>query len=314
MLWLFSESGILMRTGTLRSKCLPGVALGTLLIVLATPSEARPIRVDFSSDPTQSLEDNFNESQGGSWLAETYLDLTSIQNSSEINIGFYIDFGSGPVNTLFINENGFVTFGASADFAAGGLPAGTNYIAPLYAELQSTAPSNPPPAQPFQTTGEISYAQGVVDQTADPDPTAAVPYSFADAQPAFRVSWWQVVNDAGTTMSAQVVLVHVADATDPNAFDIEFNYGFENLATTAPLSGFHLTAANAVSYQGPFTALGGDTTFSFRNGVFVAPTTPPPTSVPEPSPLSLLLAGTAAIVLRRTLLARRTSAETSAAD
>jgi len=263
--------------------------LAITLALGAMNSEARPIRVDAGGE--------FNIASGGLWDTTVYPDLTasSAQSTAAVSLGFTIDFGTGPVDTLFINENGFVTFGAAADFAVGGLPAGTNFIAPLYADLQSLPPTDPAPSVPFQDAGQISYSTGVVKQVPDADGF----YSPDGAQPAFRATWWAVA-DGAETVTAQLVLIHVADATDPNAFDVELNYGFESGNTptlTAPGSGLVL-GSNTFAYTGPFTDP-GDQTMSFRNGVLTSGGSTPPTQVPEPSALSMLLLGLGIVLWRQ---------------
>lgn len=268
-----------------------------LLTVQAGPADAKGgVRVDIGG---------FNDTFGGQWDQPlVFEDLTppATQNSGEIAfgpattvlLGFTIDFGAGPVNSLFINENGFVTFGGTAEFEAAKTLAelGQNVIAPFYDNLTTVAPPDPPSTN-FET-GTVSYSQGQVSRVLLPDGL----YDSSQLKNAIRVTWYQV-NDGGVQFSTQVVLIHV-DGNDGFDFDIELNYDNFSGTPLSPLAaGFVLNGTNV-----PYTAFNNPAdagTFAFRKGVSAEP---PPTSVPEPAPLTLLLSGLGALILRRAQLRR----------
>src|SRR5258705_2959096 len=128
-------------------------ALVALFALFAVPAMARHTAIDFgpSFDPT-SLPDpsgqNFgvaNDCSSTGTGADACL-VTVINNGStgEIQLGFSINFGPGftNVSTLFINENGILSFGAPVVGFAPSLDAvGTPVIAPFYTELTSTDPA-----------------------------------------------------------------------------------------------------------------------------------------------------------------------------
>ncbi len=248
------------------------VALMISIGAFAVPdAAARSIRVDIGG--------SFNTFTGGLWDPLSYPDLSS--GPAEVALaGFIFDFGQGTPTSLFIHQEGFVSFGSASS---------TNIIAPYQDSALTWSPVVPPSL--FFEPNSVSYSRGIVDITANPDPNVD-PYSQADALPALRVTWNEV-GDGADIISAQLVLIQRTDI-NPNAFDIELNYG-ANVGTPTT-SGYTLGAFTA-SNPGPYT-FDVDTTLAFNNGQPSEGSTPP-TPVPEPSALTLLLLGLALLGWRR---------------
>ncbi len=161
-------------------------ALAALLLALASAAQASPLRAGFDS---ASLGRNDDDS------------------SHAVQIGFDADFFGQTFTSLFVNNNGNVTFDAPLgsytpfDLTSTGRP----IIAPFFADVDTRHVGEP-----------VAYGRGEVD-----------------GRDAFGVTW----RDAGFYGSGsdspdrlntfQMVLVSRSDTGDGN-FDIEFNYGAIN--------------------------------------------------------------------------------------
>jgi hypothetical protein len=256
--------------------------------------------------------DNLDGS-GQSWDTIQAYDVSPDGNSVAVSIGFDIDFGAGVFNTLFINENGFVSFGTTAvaydPLATDLTTLGGNVLAPYYADLTSADVSGPLSAfEDGNNTPSVSSSTGLIDLAADGDfSTPAGPTT-----PAFRVTWFDVGIPGYTTGNGpdsnqgtiQLVLFDT-DGAAGNNFDIEFNY---QLTTPPnPATAGYVLGSNVLTYGGPFTPdfTAGPSFYHFCGGVqstTACGTTPPPTTVSEPGTLALMGAGLAVLAL---ILARR---------
>jgi hypothetical protein len=263
-------------------------------------SAGRAVRIDVG---------NNLDGSGQSWNTINAVDVSTDLNSLAVSIGFTIDFGNGQTyDTLFINENGFVSFANAPDLPVEFNPAttdlttlGGNVIAPYYANLTSADVSGP--ISSFQdgfNTPTVSSSTGQIDLAADGDfSTPAGP-----TVPAFRVTWFDVGipgytngnGDAFNQGTIQLVLFDT-DGAAGNNFDLEFNYLLSNPPT--PLAAGFVLGSNVLNYgDGPFDGGPGDT-YHFCGGTLQATActaTTPPTSVPEPSALTLFGAGLLALV------------------
>jgi len=260
-------------------KRLSMAAAGTVLIALgsglSTPqaAEAAAMRTGFDSNTLSRNDDN---------------------STGAVNIGFDVNFFGLTFNSLFVNNNGNVTFDAPlSTFTPFDLTStGRQIIAPFFADVDTRA----------LASAEVTYGTGTVN-----------------GRNAFGVNWDGVgyfSSAADRLNSFQLVLVERSDTGIGN-FDIEYNYnqiqwetggasggtgglggnsaraGYSN-GTGAPGSFFELPGS---AVNGAFLDGGPNALSSNMNGryVFLARegTIPPPLPVPEPaSVLGLLAVGT----------------------
>jgi hypothetical protein len=251
----------------------------------------RTVRVDVGNNMS---------SDGQSWNAINSVDVTGDANTATaVDLGFSINFGGTSFSTLFINENGYVSFGTPITFD----PTITNLsqlngnvVAPYYADLTSVA-----------STGELSsFSDGTVSSsTGEVDFEA--PFA-SPATPAFRVTWFNVgvPNYANLTGTIQAVFYDTDGAGAGGNFDLEFNY--DMFDPPPPITAGFVSSLNNVAYAGPFESDGlpGAEFFHFCNGAFSSTscTVTPPTDVPEPASLDLFAAGLVllgVVALRRRL-------------
>lgn len=259
------------------------------LLVFAADASARAVRIDF--------EDNNYESSGQAWNPIQFVDVATDFNAGPISLGFSIDFGAGLVDSLFINENGYVSFGvAGVDFVGGinsltELPAGSDVVAPYYANLQSVNGAS----DITFVDQSVSYSTGRLnrgDPPFDPDTQDTAPL-------AMRITWYNLLDSNSDQVQVQALFVQTPGAA--GNFDLELNYGPLFPTQIPSAAGFLL---NGVSYVVPGALDGSvDYTLSFRDGVFQTGTNPP-TTVPEPGTWVLMLTGLGLLVLVR----RRTHA------
>jgi hypothetical protein len=215
------------------------------------------------------------------------LNLTG-NGSAEIALGFNVTIGANNYGTLFINENGFVTFGSAASATAqnsstfAGLQSAlgtTPFIAPAVADF-TTGSSTP---FDFSSGGAGVYYQrglGVLGNGPyfDNDPRATE---------AFNVIWLSYVG------SERFVSQLVLYSLDAGGFAAQFNYGSQfgdpNPTLAGGFGGYSLDGLTA-SFGNGFD----DTLAAYR---FAGGVEPPPTGVPEPGTLALMLAGLLGLAL-----------------
>lgn len=263
-------------------RLLRAAALVPMFLMVAAPAVARHTAVDFgeSFDPT-SLPNpsgqNFGTGSDCSATATTadacLVNVTS-NGSTAVELGFSINFGPGftNVHTLFINENGIISFGTGVSGIASSLDTvGVPVIAPYYTNLTSTDPVAdyfPDPPNVFGILGrpgeiaEIMYARGV----ADPIATAGL-YSLSEAVKTIHVTWAGPTTAGGTPIYTQVLIYQNGSTGD---FDLRIRYGEDESISYdlsgGALAGFRLGAAvNSVNLASPLTAI-GDYFFRFSGG------------------------------------------------
>jgi hypothetical protein len=208
------------------------------------------------------------------------------------NMPFAIDYGTGLVSSIFIYENGFVTFGSAVDptrLDYGSLSGfGTDVIAPGYGDLISDQP-DPSPSYPFDS-GEVSYTVGDADFTGPAYDVNEIAFNSI-----FNVTWNNLLAgvDGPDSFKRYQFQIQFLDATkfDPNAvtgdFDLSFNFG-----TTLPsgvISGFRLGELELTI--DPKSVLGRqnqDFVYSFRSGQLVASTNG---AIPEPQTWLMMVVG-----------------------
>jgi hypothetical protein len=273
------------------SAALRRTAVLTVFAVLAAPAaNATRIYIDFG-------DGNFDASGNFFPLAGSHdVDVDPDLSAGPIGIGFDIDFGAGPVNSLYLNENGLVSFGAAlgntftpvASLADLGVPV----IAPYYSDLVG-APLDGDDASIVQ--GQVFYSLG----EADPFPDGANQYSLAETVPAFRATWYGVTSASDPT--AQVYAQLYLYSLGGGDFDMRFAYGNPDISgggvtpSLDALAGFALGGTAAATATAPFS-LATDYVFSFRGGQLVD-SPPPTTDVPEPPAIVLTAAGLALMTL-----------------
>jgi len=255
-------------------------ALVPIFLMFATPAMAGRTAIDFgpSFDPT-SLPNPSGQNFGvGSNCASTdttadacLVNVTG-NGSAAVELGFSINFGPGftAVHTLFINENGIISFGAPVSGIASSLDTvGVPVIAPYYTDLTSTDPVAdyfPDPPSVFGILGkqgEIMYARGV----ADPIKDSSGLYSEAEAVKAIHVAWAGPTTAGGTAIYTQVLIYQNGSAGD---FDLRIRYGANDGDSYAygagTLAGFFLgSAANSTTIPSPLLA-NNDYFFRFSGG------------------------------------------------
>ncbi|HEU4430069.1 MAG TPA: nidogen-like domain-containing protein [Myxococcota bacterium] len=200
--------------------CVKKWARATLLaacaLTVSSAAYAKKVFIDFG--------DQFATS-GNNWGtgSSESLEASLVGNASlSVALGFSINTDAGVFDSLFINENGAITFGSALSTTFTSVSAlsdlGTPVIAPYYADLQSTAANGD---VFFVEDGEILYSYGF----ADPRPDGSGNYSAADAVQAFHVTWAgpTVAGDASSfTVYADLVIYNLGGGS----FALQFGHGF----------------------------------------------------------------------------------------
>ncbi|MEQ1930633.1 MAG: hypothetical protein ABL957_08885 [Parvularculaceae bacterium] len=175
-------------------------------------------------------------------------------------LGFSINFGAGPVDTLYVSENGVVTFGAAlpeGDAGNGSLNV-RDYIAALYTDLISID-------EPEDALGEITWAPGRIDPTEDPaldDDTS--PLSWFQGERGFKIDWHGVTRGSGERVYLQIAILD----RPGNDFDLQINHGYlpnTVMQRQGAKVGFKL-GANFFQLNGGAIGNAQNLEFQFRNG------------------------------------------------
>ena len=263
-----------------------------LLALSISPAVAHHVSVDFGPQFGPGSDgDDFGSNTVGNGTACTAgsngpescpLTLLNGVSSVAIPLGFSVDFGTGPVSSLWTNENGIVTFGgpitpsAFSSLASVGQPV----IAPFFAKLTSVTFVGTVFEMSQTNFGQLMYQRGSASALPRADG-----FNQADEVPAFSMMWYGPTDSSGTQIFAQVIIYsHAASAA--NDFDIRFRYGLQdtdqyNTGTgTSGIAGL-LLGTNKLNITGPI--LGStDYFYSFRGGKLVGGT-PPPLTLTCPS-------------------------------
>ena len=214
------------------------------------------------------------------------LTLLNDASSAAIPLGFSIDFGTGPVSTLFVNENGVVSFNAAVtpssftSLASLGQPV----IAPFFADLTSVTFQGTVFEMFGQNFGQLMYQRG--SASALPNGTTGN-FEQSDEVPAFAVLWYGPTDANGVQVFTQLVIFSHA-SSGAGDFDIGIRYGqvdgdsYNNGAGTGAngIAGLVL-GTNTLTISGPLAAT-TDYFYSFRGGKLVGGP-PPPVTVACPS-------------------------------
>ncbi len=260
------------------------------LALAAAPAVAHHVSVDFGPNfgtPDADGDDFGSDTTctaGSSTPESCAMTLLMDASSVEIPLGFTIDFGTGPVSSLWTNENGIVTFAAPivtssfSSLAAVGQPV----IAPFFANLTSVTFVGTVFEMNGQNFGQLMYQRG----SASALPGADGFFDQADEVPAFAMMWYgPTVGSSLQKIFAQVIIYsHAASAA--NDFDIRFRYGFADTDqyNTGPgnsgIAGL-LLGTNTLTITGPLSAT-TDYFYSFRGGKLIGTTPPPPLTLTCP--------------------------------
>jgi hypothetical protein len=285
-LLLTSRSGVLRSVGILALLC----ALFTSVVWLQTGFAAgRRTVIDFNPDIAENeTGDSWPTSGAECGLTSTLPAVCNLnpglgdnRSSAAINLGFTLQIGATDYSTIFINENGIVTFGtalvyandefvAATDLAGLETIAGAPFIAPYYTNLviqgNGTLFEN--------SASSVNYFRGSADPTAPYHPIDDT--DLVDERvPAFAVTWRDINFDP--ILATQIVLYSTDDGS--GGFDLRVRYGDDNtIYGTAVPSGFSLgtgIATDTVVIDAPYGGGdigGGDLFYSFRNGNLVVTT------------------------------------------
>ena len=282
------------------------VAMTVLAIVATTPAFANRMSIDFQDavggDPATELYGSGSglfmkfgcPTGGAASTAAGSCDVTGLAGnlSQEVQLGFKLTIGGTDYTSVFINENGLVTFGFAAPTTVssattiGGLQTdlgGLNFIAPSFANL---APGDSGKSGVLGSTGGIMFQRGLGLPTGPP--TSPVFGTDPSGRAALSITWSDA-NLGDGQFRSQLVLYSL----DPNGMDGSFGFrlNYTNDASGTPLSygvlaGFSL-AGLASTITEPFNP---NTDYFFS---------PRATTVPEPSMLALLAIGLLGVFVQR---------------
>lgn len=253
------------------------VCLGFALSCAQQAVQARSIAIDFSPS---ARGNDFGSTDGTFGV----LGLENDGSSGPIDLGFNIDWGQGPTSSIFISENGIVSFGAALGAYQNvplanlvGAPGGpTGVIAPYYADFQSNPSAEDDSlfvAGGFGGSNDAFWQRGFVDINHDGD--------FSDETAAFRVTWNGMQGVAGSPVFTQLYLFSLG----ANNFSMEFMYGPFDTTDVVPRNGALAGYALGDKLASIATDFDPNVNYVFLpNGT----TPPPPTTVPEPSMWALL--------------------------
>ena len=201
----------------------------------------------------------------------------TLSNNSSVatKLGFSIKIGTTSYDSLFINKNGFVTFGSV-------LP-GTFTAATTINQLQQVITANGTVVRPFfasfyanLTIFSVASSQFVpfgggssyFRATADPLP----PFVAGERVPAFAVNWLDGDFNISPAINTQIVLYSAGVNGD---FYLRLRYGqddsdqFTALAGGGLVTGLNADTFSLVSPLGGLTSNSNDYFFVFRNGHLV---------------------------------------------
>jgi hypothetical protein len=302
-----------MNPDTVRLRALAACALLALGIGASLPAHAGRTAIDFGFNSNNGQNFPFTAAgssdcnAGSTVAASCMVNLAGGQSSVAINLGFSITAGSQQnVSSLFINENGTVSFGAGitgftpvSSLSSLVTGAVTGVIAPFYADLTSNPTAVSGPTDTSNIQGSILYARGTADIVGPyPDSVSAA------TTPAFYAAWMGPTLPDSTPVYTQLLLYSLGGG----AFDLAIRYGqndTDSYAAGLGLAGYDFgTAGTSASIAGDLAA---SNTYFYTFGS--SGTGGGGTTVPEPPALALLSLGLLlAWTARRGAVARGASA------
>lgn len=297
------------------TKRVSGLLVASLAVALLPigTAEARRILVDF--DPG-AFEDN-----GGGWIFDTIQLYNQAAVDAGANRSMLFNFSGSydpdndgttdnDVNFAFDQASAlrvggsdysfvcmFANFSFSFSQSSGCDAAGDPIFSMLPIDGLSVVEStNPPDAGTVFST--LGFSVGI---PAEGEPEFTEPYDIDTAVPTMRL-WWNKLaesydfgNPVGPTYSVQAFIYFLENGD----FDLDIRYGIEG-ATGFPAVERSINIDGQILFASTVPAVAEDDYFyRFRGGVLQGGATPPPTNVPEPGTLALLLAGLAVLAVMR---------------
>lgn len=271
------------RSPALLSAALPVLLLFAGAVLLSSQASARPrIVVDFAG------ESGGVSTAGDAWVLTSNATVcgllsqlpascgvTFTNNASvETKLGFQVKIGAVSYDSLFINKNGFITFGSAktGNFAAAATITALQqvvtangtvtrpFIAPFYRQMSI----------PDVTTSFAPFGGGTSYFRATGDPLA--PYSAPERVPAFAVTWF----DSDFNINPQIITQLVLYTAGANGdFYLRLRYGQSDNDQFTGLGGGSLVTGSPTDVFQLASTLGGPTAnlndylFVFRNGSLV---------------------------------------------
>jgi len=273
-------------------------------VVLSTPAAAqyacgaRPCSTTAKVKGSSVIPDPNEFDLRGDLFSERFQELVIAPNSgTALALGFNVNFGTGITSTLFVNENGAVSFGApippaSTGAAPGFLPVASltdlpvDVIAPFYADLVQNGRG---------ANGDLGFGDIVVQYgQADPYADEAGVYSLRELRQAVRITWYGLGVPGSTAPGTVLAQLLITGGDDGSLSTFEFRYG----PAAAPgqdglgsIAGFSV-GDNALQFTGPYRD-GVPTFFEFLDGRYIGQGGA--AAVPEPATWASMIAGFALI-------------------
>lgn len=277
-------------------------ALALLVSLVFAPTvEARRIAVDFDAGDFST--------QGSAWVFTNPFDPSALpaSGSLEFTVG---SFGSSPLSIGSTSFTGYCMFedGAFSFTQAGAScnDSGNALFNVLPADLQALA------ALSVSGPGAVFASQGYAANAFSEDDSGAT-YSESDAVASLRFSWIDMApsytngEPDGPAYSMQAFIYFLGNGD----FELDLRYGIEEFGNPNPLfppvtQSIFANGAALYSNNDPIQA-GANYFFRFTGGQMELVDVPgapnPPTPVPEPGALVLMMAGLASLAC----ISRRTS-------
>jgi Putative Ig domain len=274
----------------MRVPFLRGLIAALCALCLSAPVLAKHVSVDFGpvfgsggdgdDFGTNSTGDGTACTPGSSGPESCPLTLLNDASSGAIALGFPIDFGSGPVTSLFVNENGIVSFNAPLSISSSSFSnlsgLGQPVIAPYFADLTSVTFVGTVFDMAGTNFGQIMYQRGSASAQVGADGN----FDQADEVPAFSVLWYGLTDANGNQIFTQLIIYsHAASASGD--FDIRIRYGLNTgdqyniSAAPTAIAGLQL-GSNSLNIASPLLE-STDYFYSFRGGKLLGSAPPPVT-------------------------------------
>ncbi len=299
-----------MKQSVWKTTCLCAAAAALLVPAAA---QARRIQVDF--DPSAF------ENSGGGWIFNTIdlynqaaLDaganrslLFSLAGSydpdsdggtnNDVNFAFdqsaALRVGGSDYSFVCMFANFSFSFSQSSGCGAAGDP--TFSLLPVDGLSVVETTNAPDPGSVFSTQG---FSVGI---PAEGQPEFTAPYDINAAVPTMRLWWnnlaasYDLGSPQGPTYSVQAFIYFLGNGD----FDLDVRYGLENATDFPGVERSFLVDGQTIFSSSNPAVPDDDYFYRFRGGQLLGGTTQPPSGVPEPGSLAMMLAGIAALVAFR---------------